>query len=343
MKITLVTDRFGPGSGTGGQAFLAAGALRERHDVTVWARRGASSLDGVDVRVRGRLGGRVQAAGGVRVAFDRVVGCEVVRLSGGVHLACVHACGRWAGVRDRIAAAVERSAARRCRLLLCNSEKVAAEVAAFHRVEPGRIRILRNGVDLERFRPDLGRRSRMRAAWGVPEGGRVALFLAHGFRRKNLLTAAAAFAEVASPRDRLVVAGRDAHAGRWVRAARDRAGERMLVVGSVALPEDALAGADVLLHPTLYDAASNVVLEAMACGIPPVTTEADGASELVPDRSLVVRDALDVREVASALEHAWNLGPGPSWRAAASAWPDSRMVAALEDVLLQVAGLCSVG
>jgi UDP-glucose:(heptosyl)LPS alpha-1,3-glucosyltransferase len=336
MKIAIVTDRFGPGSGTAGQAYVAASGLRQRHEVTVWARRGASTLDGVDVQVRGWFGSGGKGSG-IRIAFDRVAGCEVVRASGGVHLACVRACGRRVGVRDRITSAIERTAVRRARLVICNSEKVASEVAAFHGVDPRRIRVLRNGVDLDRFRPDPGRRARMRAAWGVPDGGRVALFLAHGFRRKNLLTAAAAFAEAAEPRDRLVIAGRDAHARRWLREARAHAGERMVVAGSLALPEDALASADALLHPTLYDASANVVLEAMACGVPPITTVADGASEVVPDRSIVVQDALEVAEVAAALERAWTLGPGPSWRAAAETWPDSRMVAALEELLGDVA------
>jgi hypothetical protein len=50
----------------------------------------------------------------------------------------------------------------------------------------------------------------------------------------------------------------------------------------------------------------------------------------------VAEDPLDRREVARALDHAWRIGPGPAWRAAAEVWPDSRMAASLEEILLQV-------
>jgi glycosyltransferase involved in cell wall biosynthesis len=337
VKIALVVDRFGPGTGTGGQAFLAASSWRERHEVTVWVSSVSATLDGVDVRPLPRLT-RTPPDGGVRVAFGRVRGCEVVRASGGVHAAYLRACVRWPRPRDVIEAVRDRAAARGARRVVCNAERVGADVVAFHRVDPAAIRIVRNGVDLGRFVPDAARRERSRQAWGVPPEGRVAAFLAHGFRRKNLATAVAAFARVARDADRLVVAGRDAHAGRWLRDARRLLGAKLVVCGPVAVPEEVLAGADALLHPTLYDAAANVVLEALACGVPPVTTVMDGAAEILEDRSLVVADALDGEEVAAALDRAWTLGTGARWRGIAERWPDVRMVEALERIVVEAAG-----
>jgi UDP-glucose:(heptosyl)LPS alpha-1,3-glucosyltransferase len=47
--------------------------------------------------------------------------------------------------------------------------------------------------------------------------------------------------------------------------------------------ERCYAGADVFVLPTLYDPFANTCLEAMACGLPVVTTEANGVAELLQD------------------------------------------------------------
>ena len=50
---------------------------------------------------------------------------------------------------------------------------------------------------------------------------------------------------------------------------------------------NAYFAADFLVHPTFYDPCSLVVLEALACGLPVITTRANGASELL--RTLLPR------------------------------------------------------
>jgi glycosyltransferase involved in cell wall biosynthesis len=63
-----------------------------------------------------------------------------------------------------------------------------------------------------------------------------------------------------------------------------------------------LAAADVLLHPSVAEGIPNVVLEAMACGIPVVATNVGGVSEVVTDgvEGLVV-DARNPEALAQAL------------------------------------------
>ena len=158
----------------------------------------------------------------------------------------------------------------------------------------------------------------------MPEQGRVALFVGRGFRRKGLKTAVTAFRRVATLDDRMVVVGEDG--GSW--AARPLLqtllGRQLVWMGRVADLSQWLVGADALLLPTRYDPAANVTLEAMACGVPPVTTQRDGNHEIVPHSSLVVQNPEDVPAVAHALTAAWALGSDPSLRAAAEAWPVSR-------------------
>jgi len=180
---------------------------------------------------------------------------------------------------------------------------------AIHQIPEEQIVVIRNGVDTQRFKPDPMARDEVRTRVGVTRGGRVALFIGSGFRRKGLRVAGEAFAKVARRRDRLVVAGRDAHAKRWIQPLRERLGDRLVVVGEVARPERWMASADATLLPTLYDAAANTTLESLASGVPAITSAMDGSAEVVPDPALVVEDPRDVDGFARALEYAWAAGP----------------------------------
>src|SRR5262249_4766908 len=63
---------------------------------------------------------------------------------------------------------------------------------------------------------------------------------------------------------------------------------------------DAYFVSDFLVHPTFYDPCSLVVLEALACGLPVITSRYNGASELLsPIRdSYVLDDPHDARQLA---------------------------------------------
>jgi glycosyltransferase involved in cell wall biosynthesis len=61
--------------------------------------------------------------------------------------------------------------------------------------------------------------------------------------------------------------------------------------------------ADALVLPTPYDAFGMVITEAMACGVPPITTRLAGASELLTDgvHGLLVDSPNDVQGIAVAM------------------------------------------
>ncbi|MEQ1569435.1 MAG: glycosyltransferase family 4 protein [Myxococcota bacterium] len=334
MNVAILVGRFGPGTGTGGVGYRLAGWLRDRgHRVEVWTGHADVPLDGVPTHP---LGSRWTAAsrvpeGFVRLALDRVPGCEVARASGGVHRAWLAVRGRWSPA-DLVEAALDARTARTSGVVICNSLRAAGEVMAWHRVPAARIRVVPTAVAPAPVDPAL--RAAVRAGWGVPAGGRVALFVGHGFRRKNLPVAVAAFRGCAAPADRLVVAGSDAHAERWLAPARAALGERLVRAAPSTAIGDWLAGADALLHPTLYDAASNTVLEAMAAGVAPIVSARDGAAERVPDRRLVVGDPTRVGCFTRALRYAWGSPEvGRRCAVAVEGWPESRMADTVEDIL----------
>jgi UDP-glucose:(heptosyl)LPS alpha-1,3-glucosyltransferase len=200
--------------------------------------------------------------------------------------------------------------------LIANSRLCREQAISLHGVAEGRIEVVRNGVDPAVFGPHVrARREAARARLGAREGERVVLFVSNNFERKGLaaLLAAMASGRGALGRALLVVAGGD-DARPFRRRALALGLDERRIAWTGATPHDAMpdlyAAADALALPTMYDPFSNVCLEAMACGVPVVTTRANGASELIApgESGLVLERHGDALALAEAL--AGVLAPG---------------------------------
>jgi UDP-glucose:(heptosyl)LPS alpha-1,3-glucosyltransferase len=171
--------------------------------------------------------------------------------------------------------------------LIALSEMVRDDVVRFYGVPVERIRVIYNGVDTERFNPAAcaSRRDEARARYGIRQGETVALLLAHTPRLKGLyqLIVALAVARLRTPNLplRLLVVGHFhpepfERRARWVGLS-----EALAIFDATNDPLTAYAAADLYAQPTHYDPCSLTVLEAMACGLPVITSRRNGVSELI--------------------------------------------------------------
>lgn len=333
MRVGLVVRRLSVHGGTERFALGLARALsRGGHRVTVFCRGADVEEDGVDiVRLPGISGrGRVWKAAlleraarrvprgsvDVLLGFVRAPGFDLLRAGGGAHAAAIE--GRVAGLADRLELARDTRALKSAGIVVFNSEMARQDALRHHALDPGRLHVVRNGVDLERFRPVSAPQTE----------GRV-LFVGHGWRRKGLQTALESLRHL--PRLRLGVVGHDPHAGRYRRlAARMGVAERVDWLGATDRLHQVMPHALALVLPTRYDPSANVCLEAMACGVPVVTSGRDGAGEILPERWQVVARPDDAEGFAGALDRVLQT---PSLRSASRAsaenWPQSRAHRAL--------------
>jgi UDP-glucose:(heptosyl)LPS alpha-1,3-glucosyltransferase len=286
-------------------------------------------------------------------SFSRTRHQDVYRAGGGSHAQYLAAGGagplRRLSPRHRVLLAIERRVfADASQWILCNSALVRDELVRRHRVDPRRLAVIHNGVDLARFDP--ARRAALgpplRGALGVA-GEPIWLLLGSGWRRKGLDVALRALAS-GGPRDALLwVAGRDDAAPWRARARELGVASRVRFLGPRSDPEALLAAADALLLPTRFDAFANASLEAAASGIPVVTSAANGAAEALGDAALVVADPGDVAGFASALDAradpAARASRGAAARKAAErrGWP--AFIAALRELHERVAAARSSG
>jgi UDP-glucose:(heptosyl)LPS alpha-1,3-glucosyltransferase len=231
--------------------------------------------------------------------------CQSVhRTGGGVHGAYLERRGRIRPtLNDRIILGIEKRlfTARGLQAVICPSAWVAREVARFHPQAASRLTIVPNGVDTQAFSP-AGRtadRRRLHAKLSIPEHDHVILFVANNFYLKGLDHAIALLPSL--PRAHLVVLGEDDPRLFDRQAWQCGVRQRVHFLGRSEQMAPLYRGAELLFHPTRYDPFANVCLEAMACGTPIVTSDRNGAGDLLGDTPLAgVIDLDQIRSVRTA-------------------------------------------
>ncbi len=308
IAVTLIARRWPDPQATGLPATTRLLLLDPFHIGRAWRER--SFADAVRQRVAQEQFDLVQS-------HERIAGLPVYRAGDGVHrewlaqrrrkLGPLRGWADRASGNHRAVLAAERAmfADPRLRCVVCNSDMVRGEVMRHYGVADERLTVIRNGLDLQRFGvPSQDERLALRQTLGWPGGKTVFLFVGSGFERKGVDVAIRALAASGlADRALLAVVGRDKRESRYRRLAQalgvahavQFAGPRQQVVPYYQ-------AADAFVLPTLYDPQSNAVLEAMACGLPVITSTGCGSAELLDESSGHVVDALDIAGWAAAMQ-----------------------------------------
>jgi UDP-glucose:(heptosyl)LPS alpha-1,3-glucosyltransferase len=205
--------------------------------------------------------------------------------------------------------------------VIANSRQVQEEIGRHYHLKPERLRVIYNGLEHEHFHPcPEPARDSLRRELGAPPGARPVLFLGSGFERKGLSYILQAFAALKDGTAWLWVVGKGPPSfGRL--AARLGLAGRVVFWGPQSEVSRFYQAAQVLVLPTIYDPCSNVVLEALACGCPVVTTAANGAAEFIApgENGYVIANPADQAALTQALQQGLDLSQDPRARLAAQA------------------------
>ena len=241
--------------------------------------------------------------------FDRIIGFskvwyqDVYLAVGGSHPATLDYSSRrfrrwlprwlwWLGKYANLKQWVFRAIARRqfssrfTPHVIAPSRMVAEHFRRYHGISPERISVVYNGLDLHDWPEDRGAlREAFRRQQGFAADEVLILFAAHNYSLKGLTPLLEAFAPVARrfPESQLVVCGSRRDHGYRRRARSLGIESQVRFLGFVKGIWSCFAGADVFAFPTFYDPCSLVVPEAMAAGLPVVTTRQNGAGELLTE------------------------------------------------------------
>ena len=144
-----------------------------------------------------------------------------------------------------------------------------------------------SGVDVCRFRPNPITRQQIRSKHGVPTESLVFLYMSRLTRDKGALVMAEAFANFAASDDRshLFVVGPDEDGVRPAMTLLfNECLPRVHFFGFTSVPEEFMAGADVLCLPSYREGFGTVLINAASVGIPALASRVYGSVDAVEDR-----------------------------------------------------------
>jgi UDP-glucose:(heptosyl)LPS alpha-1,3-glucosyltransferase len=256
----------------------------------------------------------------VSVGFDKIIGMDVLYPQGGLYVATAEhnllkypsrfsralvRLSKWFDPAHQSFLALERRQYQHeLPLVVAISDMVRRHLQEYFGLSADQLRLVRLATDPERFaehdRPR--RRLEWREAWGVTPNDTVALFAGMNYRLKGLEPLLHAVQRMPES-FRLLVAGHPDVApfrrlARWLGV-----DTRVRFLGYCADMRNCYFAADFFVHPTFYDPCSHVVLEALACGLPVITTRHNGAAELLqpPREGFVIQNPHDIDELAGAM------------------------------------------
>ena len=249
-------------------------------------------------------------------SHERIPCCDLYRAGDGVHrewlaqrgrtmswmgrfflkLSLYHHYVRWAEKRMFLSS--------RLRGVICNSKMVQQEIVEYFALPPEMLHVIYSGVDIEKFHPRArAEHKHVRAELGINDNAVLYLLVGSGYERKGVGVLLEALVNLPDEAVLLVV-GKEKKLAKFRRqAAALGLDKRVIWLGGQKSVLPYYGAADVFVLPALYDPFPNVVLEAMACGLPVVTSFKCGAQDFIEDgKNGFLVDALDQEALTVSLQ-----------------------------------------
>jgi UDP-glucose:(heptosyl)LPS alpha-1,3-glucosyltransferase len=187
--------------------------------------------------------------------------------------------------------------------VIANSRRTGEDLEKFYGTDTGKIEVVYNAVDPIRFSPaNQAYRASIRQRYGICEKALLLLFVGE-YRRKGLATVIRALGKLHSSQVHLLAVGQGDQEKYASLAAQNGIRSQVTFAAPVSDIERIFGAADVFVFPTLYEPFGMVITEAMASGLPVITSRTAGAAELIEEgvSGLLLDCPGDPDELATAL------------------------------------------
>lgn len=197
--------------------------------------------------------------------------------------------------------------------VVANSAMVKREILENFNYPESHVSVIHSGVNLHEYSPLLDRdqKRKLRSELEIPHDAVVWSFVGSGFERKGLKWAIQIAARQ-KEKIHLLVLGKGNRNPYRSLAGSEGLGSRLVFATPGTPVLKIYQASDAFILPTIYDPCANATLEAAACGLPVITSTANGAHEFIPcvaldDLTKVDEAAERTREYAAPLRIAENL------------------------------------
>lgn len=221
------------------------------------------------------------------------------------------------------------------------TEEVKRDVMRLYDVRDADITVINNGYAPAEFNVERRhlQRETMRARLGYAPDDKVVIFVANELERKGFSPLLHAIASLNDSRIKLLAVGRLGAASVSDQIARLQMSERVHFAGASSDVASFYAASDVFALPTQYEAWGLVITEAMACGLPALTSKLAGAAIAVREgeNGALLENPRDVEEIRAKLKALLDGAHASPQNVSDSvieySWP--RLLPRYEDVLLR--------
>jgi UDP-glucose:(heptosyl)LPS alpha-1,3-glucosyltransferase len=223
----------------------------------------------------------------VSIGFGRTTTQDLHRAGGGCHAVYSKLLPPWKrwSLKNHYELKLERElyTSGRTKLFVVNSSQVARQLHETYGTDPSLFRVIHTAVDTERFQPSDKKatlKARICEKLQTDPARPVFLFVSLSHRRKGLEVLLDIWRDVDAD---LWIVGPPLHYAYRMRVAKLGIGNRVRTITAQSNVVLLYQAADWFIHPTLYDACANTVLQSMASGLPGLISVNDGATDFVRD------------------------------------------------------------
>lgn len=193
--------------------------------------------------------------------------------------------------------------------IIAISRMIEKDMESFFKTKPGEIEIIYNGVDTGKYNMSMRQRMRgqLRNKLNIRENDVVFLFVSYDLKKKGiepLVEAAAKLKKNGNNNFKILVVGETPYRSLVKLIENLDLKDNVIFPGRVKSMDEFYANSDVFVLPTYYDACSLVVIEAMASGLPAVTTVYNGACGLIENgkNGFIISHPPDSSELADKMK-----------------------------------------
>jgi len=190
--------------------------------------------------------------------------------------------------------------------IIANSNSTKNDIIRLYPEYESKIKVIYEGIDSKFFQRDSKEIERTLKKYNIDY--KYFLFLGTIEPRKNIINVIEAFIKLkqeGNVEQKLVITGRKGWLYKEILEKMQKAPFFQDIVFTDFINDEDLpflySGADIFLYPSLYEGFGLPVLEAMACGVPVITSNISSLPEVAGDAALLV-NPMNVEEIARAVE-----------------------------------------
>jgi UDP-glucose:(heptosyl)LPS alpha-1,3-glucosyltransferase len=195
--------------------------------------------------------------------------------------------------------------------VIANSRKRKEEIVRHYGVPDSKVKVIYTGLDSCWFanHDRAAYRRQIMKEYDLSNGDQILLFVGSGFKIKGLSYAIRALAATNRADLKLLVVGKGSRRKPMRLCRKLGVDSQVIFVGTTSQIEKFYSASDIFILPSVYEVFSSACLEAMACGLPIVTTKINGASEVIEAgrNGYVVETPWDIDALCRAIKNSLDL------------------------------------